>query len=240
MVPSVGLTVNPTPLQLTVVIALMTAVGLIVTVTVNAAPVQLPDNGVTEYVAICAIFVGFVKLPLMSMAFVALIPPVRPPVTVGTLQLYNVPCGTIPSARFVGLTVNPTPLQVTVVRLLITAVGLIVIVNVNVDPVHTPDNGVTVYVAVCVVFNGFVNVPLIFGCILPIAPPVNPPLTLGTLQLYTIPAGTIPFVPFIGLIVNATPLQLTELIAVITGVGLIVTVTVNAAPVQLPDTGVTT
>jgi hypothetical protein len=42
-----GLTVNVTPLQLTVVIAVTTAVGLIVTVTVNVAPVQFPDNGVT-------------------------------------------------------------------------------------------------------------------------------------------------------------------------------------------------
>ena len=74
---------------------------------------------------------------------------------------------------------------------------------------------------------------------IPGAPPVNPPLTLGALQLYNVPAGTIPFVLFIGLTVNATPLQLTELIAVITAVGLIVIVTVNVAPVQLPDNGVT-
>ena len=79
----------------------------------------------------------------MSIALVPLMPPVMPPVTVGTLQLYKVPSGTIPSPGFVGLTVNPTPLQLTVVRLLITAVGLIVIVNVNVDPVQTPANGVT-------------------------------------------------------------------------------------------------
>ena len=71
------------------------------------------------------------------------------------------------------------------------------------------------------------------------APPVKPPVTLGALQLYKVPSGTIPLVISVGLTVNATPLQLTELIAVITAVGLIVIVTVNVAPVQLPDNGVT-
>ena len=175
----------------------------------------------------------------MSIALVPLMPPVMPPVTVGTLQLYKVPSGTIPSPIFVGLTVNITPLQLTAVRLLITAVGLIVIVTVNVAPVQLPDNGVTIYVAVCVVFNGFVNSPLIFGWPLAAKPPVILPVTPGALQLYEVPSGTIPFVLFIGLTVNATPLQLTELIAVITAVGLIVIVTVNVAPVQLPDNGVT-
>ncbi len=140
----VGLTVNNTPLQLTAVIALITAVGLMVTVTVNAAPVQLPDNGVTIYVAVCAVFVGLVKLPLINDAFVALDKPVIPPVTVGTDQLYKVPAGTIPFVLLVGLTVNVTPLQLTVVIALITAVGLMVTVTVNVAPVQLPDNGVTI------------------------------------------------------------------------------------------------
>ena len=89
------------------------------------------------------------------------------------------------------------------------------------------------------VFNGFVNVPLIVVAFVAGAPPVNPPVTLGALQLYNVPAGTIPSVRFVGLTVNATPLQLTELIAVITAVGLIVIVTVNVAPVHAPDNGVT-
>ena len=62
----VGLTVNSTPLQLTVVIGLTTAVGLIVTVKVNDA--FTPHNtvvGVTIYVAVCVIFVGFVNIPLI-------------------------------------------------------------------------------------------------------------------------------------------------------------------------------
>ena len=178
-------------------------------------------------------------MPLIVVAFVAGDPPVKPPVTLGALQLYNVPAGTMPSVRFVGLTVNATPLQLTEVISVITAVGLIVIVTVNVAPVHDPDNGVTIYVAVCVVFNGFVKVPLIVVAFVAGAPPVNPPVTLGALQLYNVPAGTIPSVRLVGLTVKATPLQLTELIAVITAVGLIVIVTVNVAPVHDPDNGVT-
>ena len=118
------------------------------------------------------------------VAFVALSPPVNPPVTLGALQLYNVPSGTIPLVRFVGLTVKATPLQLTELIAVITAVGLIVTVNVNV--VATPQFnvlGVMIYVAVCAVFNGFVNTPVMFVAFVPLAPPVNPPLTLGALQL---------------------------------------------------------
>jgi hypothetical protein len=134
---------NATPLQLTPVIAVISAVGLIVTVTVNVAPVQLPDNGVTIYVAVCAVLVGLCRLPFTVVAFVALTPPVSPPVVTGALQLYKVPAGTMPLVRFDGLTVNATPLQLTPVIAVISAVGLIVTVTVNVAPVQLPDNGVT-------------------------------------------------------------------------------------------------
>ena len=50
----------------------------------------------------------------------------------------------MPLVRFVGLTVNATPLQLTELIAVITAVGLIVIVTVNVATVHDPDNGVTI------------------------------------------------------------------------------------------------
>ena len=54
-----------------------------------------------------------------------------------------------------------------------------------------------------------------------------------------VPAGTIPLSPFTGLTVNITPLQLAVVIVVIVATGLMVTVTLNIAPVQLPDNGVT-
>ena len=46
--PSVGVTTNVIPLQVTVVIAAIEAAGLMVTVTVNTDPVQTPEIGVTR------------------------------------------------------------------------------------------------------------------------------------------------------------------------------------------------
>ena len=86
---------------------------------------------------------------------------------------------------------------------------------------------------------GFVNVPLIFIALVPGAPPVIPPVTDGALQLYKVPAGTIPFTPSIGVRLNRVPLQVVDDIALITGVGFTETVTVNDVPVQEPDVGVT-
>ena len=54
--------------------------------------------------------------------------------------------------------------------------------TVNVGPTHDPLVGVTVYVAVCCVLVGFVSVPLIFVWPDLLAPPVNPPVTVGALQ----------------------------------------------------------
>ena len=85
---------------------------------------------------------------------------------------------------------------------------------------------------------GLNRLPVITDTAVALAPPVRPPVTPGVDQLYKVPDGTIPFVILVGVTLNATPLQLTVLIAVITAVGLIVTVTVKAAPVQLPDNGV--
>ena len=87
--------------------------------------------------------VGLVKVPLMLVALVPVVPPVIPPVTLGADQLYKVPAGTIPLVRLVGVTLKITPLQVTVVIAVITAVGFKVTVTVNKVPVHKPVNGVT-------------------------------------------------------------------------------------------------
>ena len=239
-VPLVGVTVNNTPLQLTPVIAVTLAVGLIVTVTAKLAPVQVPDTGVTVYVALCWIFVGLNNVPLMFTAFEPVDPPVNPPVTTGALQLYKVPAGTTPFVPLVGVTVNNTPLQLTPVIAVTLATGLIVTVTAKLAPVQVPDTGVTVYVALCWVFVGLTKVPLMFIAFVPVVPPVNPPVTTGAFQLYKVPAGTTPFVPLVGVTVNNTPLQLTPVITVTLGVGLIVTVTVNVAPApQLTVVGVT-
>ena len=47
MVPFTGEVVKPTPVHTIAVMAVIAGVGFTVTVTVNAFPVQLPDNGVT-------------------------------------------------------------------------------------------------------------------------------------------------------------------------------------------------
>jgi len=84
-----------------------------------------------------------------------------------------------------------------------------------------------------------VKVPVNIVAPLPVVPPVKPPVTLGALQLYVVPAGTIPLLPLVGVALNCTPLQVIAVIALITAFGLTVTVTVNVAPVQLPVNGVT-
>ena len=88
-------------------------------------------------------------------------PPVNPPETDGADQLYSVLSGTIPFVIFVGLTLNIIPLQIFVAIAVISATGLMVAVTVNVAPIQVPETGVTMYVAVCVAFVGFINVPLI-------------------------------------------------------------------------------
>ena len=88
-------------------------------------------------------------------------------------------------------------------------------------------------------FVGLVNVPVMLEALLPDAPPVNPPVTVGALQLYVVPAGTTPFVPSTGVAVNEVPLHTVAVIAVIEGFGLTVTVTVNVLPAHVPDVGVT-
>jgi hypothetical protein len=65
------------------------------------------------------------------------------------------------------------------------------------------------------------------------APPVTVPVKVGTLQLYTLPSGTIPFVGFVGVTTNGTPLQVTVVIVVISAVGGNVTVNVKFVPTQL-------
>jgi hypothetical protein len=59
--------------------------------------------------------------------------------------------------------------------------GLTVTVNVKLGPMHDPDVGVIVYVAVWGVFVGFVAVPEMLPPE-PAAPPVIPPVTTGTPQ----------------------------------------------------------
>jgi hypothetical protein len=112
-------------------------------------------------------------------------PPVTPPVTVGDDQLYVVPSGMIVvGALFVSKCVNVPPLHIVSRCAGTTGVALIVTVYVNTAPAQpVGDTGVITYVAVCTVFVGLVNVPVIILCNVPDDPPVIPPVTVGDDQL---------------------------------------------------------
>jgi hypothetical protein len=64
------------------------------------------------------------------------------------------------------------------------------------------------------------------------APPVTVPVNVGILQLYKLLFGTMPFVSLVGVTTNGTPLHVTVVIAVTSGVGFNVTVKVKLAPTQ--------
>lgn len=77
------------------------------------------------------------------------------------------------------------------------------------------------------------NVPDMAELLVALAAPANPPVTIGADQLYTVPAG----VP-VGINVKRVPLQVIAVIALTEAAGVMVAVTVNAFPLQLPDKGV--
>src|SRR5450759_567947 len=140
-------------------IALIAGFGLTVTVTVNDDPVQLPDTGITVYVAVRTVLVVLVSVPEISVAPLPVAPPVKP-VPAGAAQLYVMPEGTVPSVIFTGVTVNVPPLHIAATNGFIAGLGLTVTVTVNDAPGQLPNNaevvGVTVYVAVWAVLVLFV------------------------------------------------------------------------------------
>ena len=62
-----------------------------------------------------------------------------------------------------------------------------------------------------------------------VMPPVKP-VPVGANQVYVVPAGTIPLLPFTGEVLNTTPPHATSDIGVMLARGLIVTVNWNDAP----------
>jgi hypothetical protein len=159
----VGVTVNVIPLHVTVLIGRISAVGGTVTVNVNVRPVQLASVfGVTIYVAVLVSFTVLRSVPkILSTTFAPLAPPVIVAENVGIFQVYFVANGTIPSLSFSGVTLNVTPLHVTVVKATISGVGFTYTVTVNILPTQVPDFGITLYVAVNIAFVRFNNLPVI-------------------------------------------------------------------------------
>jgi hypothetical protein len=122
----------------------------------------------------------------------------------------------------------------TVLIAVISAVGLTVTVNVNGVPWQPPRSalGVTIYVAVCCVFNVFLILPNTCVWLVPLSPPVNVAVYVGIPQLYFVSVVTISLPPNVtaGDTSNGYPLHTTVLNTPISGVGLTVTSTVNVAP----------
>ena len=86
----------------------------------------------------------------------------------------------------------------------------------------------------------FVNVPVILPDATPLAAPPVKPDPVGALQVYVVPVGITPFVPFVGVTLKLTPAQMVVDIGVTVAVGLTVTVQVNVAfTPHKDDVGVT-
>jgi hypothetical protein len=152
-VPFVGDTLNAFPLQMVAVCAAIAGTGFTLTMMVNGLPTHAPaapEVGVTVYVAVCTVLVGFTSVWLIEVCDVCALEPVIPPVTTGAGHVYVVFVGTIVAAvgtPSVGLTENAVPLQIAGFWFAMTGFGLTVTVTVNVAPTHdpaAPEVGVTV------------------------------------------------------------------------------------------------
>ena len=65
-----------------------------------------------------------------------------------------------------------------------------------------------------------------------VTPPVSPPVTVGADHLKVVPAGTVPFIPLVGVMAKETPLQVVDVMALIIAIGLMVTVKEKTGPAQ--------
>jgi len=127
------------------------------------------------------------------------------------------------------LIVNPLPVQITLVKLLIAAVAFTKTVRVNVA--FAPQlavAGVIVYTAVFTELVVFDKVPLINVRLVPVPPADNPELTVGAGQLYVVLTGMIfPFAPVTGETWKVNPLQIVVEIGLMVTIGLTVTTIVK-------------
>ena len=139
-------------LQIVAVCAGITGFGFTVTITVNVGPLQVPDFGVTIYVAVNGALVLLVNVPEIEVKLLATnpaAPPVIPVSTVGAGQEYVVPAAIILlfAPAVTGVTVNTLPLQTDVTSLATVGFGFTVTVTVKLAPKQVPvvpEVGVTV------------------------------------------------------------------------------------------------
>ena len=171
---------NGTVVQLDVLCAGIVAIGFTVIVTVNTVPnKQLPEVGVTTYVAVTADAVVFVSVLVTVAVPVPDAPPESAGSNVGAAHEYVVPAGIVP----VGVYENARAEQADPVCETIVATGLIVTVTVNTAPVvQLPDVGVTLYVAVDATDRLFARLSFNEALPVPDAPPVRPVPRVGVLH----------------------------------------------------------
>ena len=103
LVTLVGVIAKITPLQVVVLIGVMDATGLIFIVTLNTVPIQLPEVGVSKYVAVTVELVVLFNSPLILLVPTACDNPPVKPEPVGAVHVYVVPAGTIPLVTFIGV-----------------------------------------------------------------------------------------------------------------------------------------
>lgn len=158
LVELVGVRTNGSPLQAKVDIAVIIALGFTVIVIENGFPEQfkepIVDLGVTANLTLRVVISALIKdkVVLKAETYPLELFPITElfGVTVPEFQAYNVFNGIIlPCVPSTGVIVTGSPEQITLVRLLTTGVGLIVIVKTKEDPVQAAKLGVMVYVAVC-------------------------------------------------------------------------------------------
>jgi hypothetical protein len=205
----VGVYENATPLVTPVVCEAIAATGLMVTDTVKTAPPHVPDVGETTYVAVAAEAVVLVSVAVTALGVPVLAaPPVKPAPPGAAAHVYVVPAGRLAGTATVGVYEKATPLHIGVASACeaIVATGLTDTESVNAAPKHPPDEGVTTYVAVTCAFVVLVRVPLIWFCVVPVAPPVKPTPPGATDHEYVVPPGIVP----VGVYEKATALHADE------------------------------
>ena len=60
--------------------------------------------------------------------------------------------------------------------------------------------------------------------------PPEIPVPVGDNHVYSVPEGIVPLIPFVGVTINAIPLQVVAVILFTMAIGLTVTVSVNELP----------
>jgi hypothetical protein len=134
LVPSTGFTTKPTPLHVTLLIALITGFGSTVITTVKPLPVQLPNTGTTGYCTVNGTLDVLDNGPpyIVADGLLLATPPVTNPFAcTGAPHVYVVLSGTNPSVPFTGDMLNDVPVHIVRLIVLIAGAGFTYTVTLN-------------------------------------------------------------------------------------------------------------